>query len=683
MAFQPTDCYVLITASTGAPLLAALSHPALLEVGYTYERRFGCRTARVRVARALTHPEAVVISQVKTLGHLAIFARDPQGIAQASHPYEPPPPFDTTQYVRVWLGRVASVSFSRDRKELVVEGEGFAHLLDESMVGEVTFTSQTIAQIATSVVGGTGLTLDIESTGRMATVVDELVASGKTRREVLDTLAEIGGPAVDWGVNRNLVFFMRARNNPFHQSAGFLDSVGGEADMADASFERDLRGVRSEIEVVGAKSSPTGPRIRTGLLRSSVAISRFGVRHEDVLREDVRSRGALAAIGRSILRERAFAPVRVRARVGQDVRYRMDEKSLRAVVLRTGAPAPASYASGQVNQPDASSSGFAVRVVAAGAGFILVPTPGGLPTTMPAYVEVVRRTASAPAGATRYTLFTCPFFFNPTVPAFRLVHTSAGANGSIVLEGWTGSAIGTVATYALPSGIVATKAAFGAQVRAGSGAIYRDGVSVATGSLAGFGQLGGTLYGLGLNEVGLDFDDAEYQDFAVWIGPGADRAVGHPIFTALGTHAEAIRRSYSDPGVCVMISWLPFWEGQTSKATILSGLDLTGGVQPRSTATFGGLFGWVAGLVAKAGGGMFNPYPTLSLDRRWGDGDLYGGSPIIHPDNLERSWTDGRGWQTEIDGNLASPSVGRPIAEIHQRLVALESARAQETGTTL
>lgn len=679
--FKAVDCYVLVTSASqsgveGLLLKAAFLHQSLVSVRYTYERRFGCRAATISVHRDKAHPEFLALERLDNIGQVAVFARDPQSLAQAQHPLEPGVAFDTTAYLRIWSGRVATLRADYHLGKMEIEAEGFATQLEETVpVGTTLFVGQTIAQIATAIVQG--FTVDIETTGRMATIVDEFDATGRSVAESIESLTDIAGPTVDWGVNRNRVFFMKARSNPFHQSGGYLDSVGAETEIEEVEIERDLRGLRTQLQVTGAKDSVSGFRI-TALFESALGIARFGARREDLVRDDVRSPYLLAQVGNALLRERLIAPTRLRVKVQGDVRYRLDEKSLRPIVLRTGRSTPVSYASGQLTAPGAAASGFAVRLTRSGGGFIIAFHPDNLHAgPLAYYAEVVRKGITSPSVGQRFTIIASPANVSPTNPAFRLVVTNPAGTVNVILEAWNGTAVVTVTTYVPPASLVGVIAAWGVQMRPGSGAIFRDGVQVAFATAASVGVETTNISGIGANEDLLDFDDAEVTDFGFW---GILDRVGtptHPIWVQLGAHTTAIQRWMTELGK-PLFCWLPFWEGQGTTIETIG--NYSGNPQARTLSTLNGAATWVPGLVQRAGGGRVGP-PVVQ-DARWGNGDLYGGSPIASPDSLEREWGADSGWTSEIEGGLGGSSLSRPLADLEARIAALETGRRLDTGTT-
>lgn len=681
--FKSVDCYVLVSSASlsgveGLALKAAFLHQSLVSVRYTYERRFGCRAATIVVHRDKDNPEFLALERLDNIGQVGIYARDPQSLAQASHPLEPLPAFDTTAYIRIWSGRVATLRADYHLGKMEIECEGWATQAEETVpVGTQLYTGQTVAVIAAGVVASLGMTTDIETTGRMATVVDEFDASGRSVAETIESLADIAGPTVDWGVNRDRIFFMKSRSTPFHQSGGYLDSVGAEAEIDAVEIERDLRGLRTQLQVTGAKDSVTGARV-TFLFDSALGIARFGARREDILREDVRSPYLLSQVGNALLRERLVAPTRLRVKVQGDVRYRLDEKSLRSVVLRTGRFTPVSYMSAQTTAPGASVSGFAVRLVRASSSYIVAVHPDNLHALPPAYYpEVVRKGITSPSVGQRYTIMASPANASPTNPAFRIVVTNPAGTVNVVLEAWNGTSIVTVTTYVPPASLVGVIAAWGVQMRAGSGAIFRDGVQVAFAAAAGVGLETTNITGIGANQLLTDFDDAEVTDFGFW---GLLDRVGvptHPIWGQLGAHTTAIQRWMTELGK-PLFCWIPFWEGQGTTLETIG--NYSGNPQARTLSTLNGGATWVTGLVQRAGGGRIGP-PVVQ-DARYGNGDSYGGSPIALPDSLEREWNADSGWTSEIEGGIGGSSLSRPLADLEARIAALETARRLETGTT-
>jgi len=682
--FKAVDCYVTLrakSASGGEGLLfrIALLGPALESVRYTYERRLGCNDALVVAHLSPSSPEFQTLERLRDVEEVTIFARDPQSTAQASYPHEPVPAFDSSVHVRVWAGRLASVRFDPIRAGRVeIEAEGYVRILEETQAAiNPVFLGKTIAEIVSALFPVSGiLGTEIETGGRMGTLLDEFDATGQTKRAAIDSLADIGGPSVDWGVDRRRFFWMRSRNNPFHQTADYLDSAGAETDLEDVSVARDLRGVKTVVQVFGAKSSPTGPRI-SGLFTSTLGVARYGARQEDVVREQVRNFFTLSTVGRAVLRERLTVPTRVRATIPADVRYRLDEKSLRPVVVRMGRQTPGSFMSAQTAQPTAAPSGFALRLTRTGSGAIVLIHPAAVPLVAPYYCEVVRKQKSNPTTGQRFTILSSAISTSSTTPSCRLVVVNPAGTVRVDLEAWNGASVVTVVSYTPPASLVDVTAAFAAEVLAGSGKIWRDGVAVATGTAAGVGVTSGTLSVVGSNESATaDFDDAEVCEVAFWINTAA-RDNTHPIWSALGAHTSALSRLSTEIGKVVNIVYVPFWEGVGGLGLHTKG-NFSGTPQAVSTSLILGTTSWVAGLVGRAAGGTISP---LAFDAGWGNGDLYGGSPIVYPDSLQREWRDAEGWRTEIEGALADSSISRPIAEIEARLASLENARKTETGS--
>jgi hypothetical protein len=685
--FKAVDCYATLRAKTasggeGTLFRIALLGPALESVRYTYERRLGCGDAFLVAHLSPTSPEFKTLERLRDVDEVTIFARDPQSTAQASYPHEPVPAFDSSVHVRVWTGRLAAVRFDPIRAgRIEIEAEGYVRILDETQATAAgvssLFLGKTISEIASALFPVSGVFgTEIETGGRMSTLLDEFDAAGQTKRGVIDALAEIGGPMIDWGVDRRRFFWMRSRNNPFHQPADYLDTVGAETDLEDVSLQRDLRGVKSVVQVFGAKSSATGPRI-SGLFTSNLGVTKYGARQEDVVRDDVRNFFTLSTVGRAILRERLTVPTRVRATIPADVRYRLDEKALRPVVVRIGRQTPVSYMSVQTAQPTNSPSGFALRLTRAGSGVIVVVHPATIPLVAPYLCEVVRKQKSNPTVGQRFTILSSAISTSSTTPTFRLVVVNPAGTVRVDLEAWNGTSVVTVVSYTPPASLVDVTAAFAGEILAGSGKIWRDGVVVASAAAAGVGFSSGGLSVVGANESATaDFDDAEVCEVAFWINVAA-RDNTHPIWALVGAHTSALGRLTTEIGKVINIVYIPFWEGVGGLGLETKG-NFSGNPQAVSKSLIFGTTSWVAGLVAHAAGGTLSP---LAFDASWGDGDLYGGSPIVYPDSLEREWRDADGWRTEIEGALADSSISRPIAEIEARLAALENARKTETGS--
>jgi hypothetical protein len=659
------DCYVLIGTEGGVACDVGLMQGEIRSLRYTYQARGGCGIADITARRDFSGPELKTLERLKTKGELAIFAEDPK-LAANVHPWEPSLTFDDSLYFRAWAGRLTEVEADAVTGSLRLQAEGWVKALDAYTYFGAPFEGVTVASIITTLVStgapsspitdGVIKTTAISTAGRMSMKVDSIDLDGQPVRDAIERALELVGPQATYGIDRNRRFWTDYRSNPFHLSGGRLEFFAGDTRLSELEVERSLARTKTIVRVFGAKDPVLLARPFVEV-SSTLGISKFGSRREVVLRDDTDNLGILSLVGQAVLRAKNFAVLRARARLGSERISGLDLGPLPAVVLQNRTAAPESYASESRKAPN-SPTGFAGRFTRASSQYALIFVPDTAPVPIPYHYEVVRKSASEPSVSQRFTIATASLNAVPGQPAWRLVEFNSAGTRQMLVEQWNGSTVVAVLTYAIPASLVGLTIAWGVSIDSSNRlSLFRDGTSVA-GPTAGFSApTAANLWALGTDQAIANFDDSTMTEACCW---NTARTTSN-FLSILGAHTVALRRFLGS----TLRSYTPFWEGTGSTAlTKGPGIGVTANASLVNGVT------WVAGLVGEAGGGDLGP--PLALDKKWGAGQMFGGSPIVDLEEIEREWTGDGGWRTNLEGGLASPSVARPLAAIEERLQALE-----------